>query len=80
MNTNITYTKAMDRLNEIMQLRESGALDVDALTDTLKEARGLLAFCKDKLYAVDKSIQEIMESSKSDTSTPTSSAESSEVR
>ena len=59
MEKEITYSKAVERLNEIMQQMENGALDVDALTETLREARQLLQFCKDKLRSVDKNIQEI---------------------
>lgn len=56
----ITYTKAVERLNEIMQQMEEGALDVDTLTETLKEARELLAFCKQKLHTVDQTVKEIL--------------------
>jgi exodeoxyribonuclease VII small subunit len=62
MKKDITYIQAVSRLNEIMQQMESGTLDVDALTDTLKEARELLAFCKEKLHTVDQSIKEITDS------------------
>ena len=55
----ITYTKAVERLNEIMQQMEEGALDVDTLTETLKEARELLAFCKQKLHSVDQAVKDI---------------------
>ena len=56
-----SYTEAIDRLNEIMRQLESGELDVDALTATLKEARQLLAFCKEKLHTIDQDVQEIMD-------------------
>ena len=56
----MTYTEAIDRLNEIMQQMESGELDVDALTETLKEARQLLAFCKEKLHTIEQDVQQIM--------------------
>lgn len=56
----MTYTEAIDRLNEIMQQMESGELDVDALTETLKEARQLLTFCKEKLHTIEQNVQEIM--------------------
>ena len=54
----MSYSQAIDRLNEIMQQMESGALDVDSLADTLKEARELLGFCKDKLHKVEENIKE----------------------
>ena len=56
----MTYSQATERLNEIMQQMENGSLDVDTLTDTLMEARELLAFCKEKLHSVDQSIKEMM--------------------
>ena len=56
----MTYTEAINRLNEIMQQMESGELDVDALTETLKEARQLLAFCKEKLHTIEQDVQQIM--------------------
>lgn len=56
----LTYVKATERLNEIMQLLNSEQLDIDHLAETVKEAKELIRFCKEKLYSVDKTIQEIM--------------------
>ncbi len=56
----LTYAKATERLNEIMRLLDSEQLDIDHLAETLKEAKELISFCKEKLYSVDKTIQEIM--------------------
>ncbi len=56
----LTYAKATERLNEIMRLLDSEQLDIDHLAETLKEAKELICFCKEKLYSVDKTIQEIM--------------------
>lgn len=67
----LTYTKATERLNEIMQLIESEQLDIDSLTATLKEANQLLAFCKDRLYQVEQEVKEIYSSS--DKETPSTS-------
>ncbi len=36
---------------------ESGELDVDALTDKVKRASELIAFCKEKLTRTDKELQ-----------------------
>lgn len=59
--TKQTYAKATERLNEIMQQIENEQLDIDSLTSTLKEAKQLIRFCKERLYSVDKDIQEIMD-------------------
>lgn len=58
--TKITYAKAIERLNEIMQQMEDEQLDIDSLTDTIKEAKKLLEFCKQRLYEVDKDIKDII--------------------
>lgn len=58
--TKLTYAKAIERLNEIMQQMEDEQLDIDSLTDTIKEAKKLLEFCKQRLYDVDKDIKDII--------------------
>ena len=55
----LTDSKATERLDEIMHEIENEQLDVDTLTDTLKEAKKLIDFCKQRLYDVDKSIREM---------------------
>jgi exodeoxyribonuclease VII small subunit len=61
MKKELTYSKAIQRLEEILKQVESEDVDIDHLTDSLKEAKELLAFCKGKLYKIDKSIQDIFE-------------------
>lgn len=58
--TKLTYAKAIERLNEIMQQMEDEQLDIDSLTGTIKEAKKLLDFCKQRLYEVDKDIKDII--------------------
>lgn len=55
-----TYAEAMKRLEEIAAKMEDNELDVDALAALLKEAKALIAFCKEKLYAVDAQVREIL--------------------
>ena len=57
----MTYAKAAARLNEILRQMEQEQLDIDTLTDTLKEAKQLISFCKNRLSEVDKSVREIMD-------------------
>lgn len=56
------YEEAVKRLEEIVTEIESGKLDMDRIGDSLKEARGLIKICKDKLYETDEEIKEILES------------------
>jgi exodeoxyribonuclease VII small subunit len=56
-----TYEEALKRLEEIMSKIDSGTLDIDSLSDNLKQAQGLLAFCRDKLHRVDQEIQQLLQ-------------------
>lgn len=57
----LTYTKAKHELEEIVKAIESGNLDVDALTDKVKRASELIAFCKNKLTATDQDLQKLLD-------------------
>jgi len=55
------YDKAVKRLEEIIKEIESNESDIDTLADKLKEANSLLKLCKEKLFAVDKSIKDVLQ-------------------
>jgi len=55
-----SYNEAMKRLEEIVGKIESGEMDVDSLTENLKEAKELVAFCKSKLLKVEEEVDKIM--------------------
>lgn len=55
------YEEAMKRLEEIVSQIEDNKLDMDRIGDSLKEARELIKFCKDKLYETDEEIKRILE-------------------
>lgn len=56
-----TYTQAMGKLEEIVAQIENNELDIDQLSEKLKEAQKLITFCKDKLYKADEEIKKILE-------------------
>lgn len=56
-----TYGQAMHRLEEIVGKIESDELDIDNLSEYLKEAQKLIKFCKDKLYKADTEIKKMLE-------------------
>ncbi len=60
-----TYEQAMKRLEEIVSLIESNELDIDNLGEKLKEAQGLIKFCRDKLYKTDEEIKKMLEKEES---------------
>lgn len=57
----LTYTQAKNELETIVSSIESGELDVDALTQKVKRASELIAFCKDKLTKTDAELQKILD-------------------
>lgn len=54
------YNEAMTRLESIVKKIEDGEMDIDSLTDNLKEAKELVAFCKSKLQKVEEEVNKIM--------------------
>lgn len=56
-----TYKEAFKRLEEIHVLIERNELDVDELSDRLKEASELLKICKDKLFVISEETKKILE-------------------
>ena len=60
-DSELTYSQAKQELEEIVSAKESGELDVDALTEKVKRASELIAFCKEKLTKTDKELQKILE-------------------
>jgi exodeoxyribonuclease VII small subunit len=57
----LTYTEAKKELEAIVAAIESGELDVDALTEKVKRASELIAFCKEKLKKTDEELQKILD-------------------
>ena len=57
----LSYNEAYARLEEIQASIESNKLDVDELSDKLKEASALLKICKEKLFKVNEETKKILE-------------------
>ena len=56
----IRYEEAVHRLEEIVEKMENDELDVDSLSDKLKEAQQLIKLCKDKLTKTDENIKKLL--------------------
>lgn len=56
----ITYEQAISRIEEITRKVESGEMDIDSLANSLKEAKELVEFCKDKLTKVEEDVKKIL--------------------
>lgn len=58
---NETYNEAVAKLRGIVGDIEKGELDVDVLSDRVKEAARLIKICKEKLFKVDEEVKKILE-------------------
>lgn len=60
----LTYEKAYDELQEIIADIESGEISVDLLSEKVKRAAELIAFCKEKLTSTETDVQKILDNLK----------------
>lgn len=57
----MNYSQAKKELEDIVLAIESGKLDIDALTSSVKRASELISFCKQKLIKTDEDLQKILD-------------------
>lgn len=57
----ITYQSAIDELEQILNKMESNELEIDSLSDQVKRASELIAFCKNKLKKTEEDVEEILD-------------------
>lgn len=55
------YSKAVKRLDEILQQIESEAIDVDELSQRVKEAVQLIKVCKEKITKAELEVTRVVE-------------------
>lgn len=56
-----TYNEAVEKLRIIAEDIERGELDVDVLSEKVKEATRLIKLCKEKLFKADEEVRKILE-------------------
>lgn len=57
---NITYSQAIEQLQEIVRKIDNNEFDIDVLGDKIKEANELIAFCTQKLTKADVEIEKLL--------------------
>ncbi|MBQ2968773.1 MAG: exodeoxyribonuclease VII small subunit [Bacteroidaceae bacterium] len=55
------YEEAIRQLETIVSQIENNELDIDQLTDRLKEAKKLITFCKDTLYKTNEKMKSLLD-------------------
>lgn len=56
-----TYNEAVEKLRKIVVEIDNGDMDVDILSEKVKEATRLIKLCKDKLFKADEEVKKILE-------------------
>lgn len=56
-----SYQEAVGKLCQIVNEIENGDLDVDLLSEKVREATRLIKLCKEKLYKVDEEVKKVLE-------------------
>ncbi len=55
----LSYNEAIVRLEEIVQLLNKPELEIDKLSNLVKEANILISLCKQKLTETDKEVEKL---------------------
>lgn len=59
--TELSYTQAVKRLDEILERIERGEVDIDELSALVEEAANLLSLCRKKLTQAEMQVKRITE-------------------
>ena len=51
----------MERLEKIVRQIDNNELDIDILSEKIKEANEIIAFCKDKLTKADREVEKLLQ-------------------
>ena len=56
-----TYSQAIERLEKIVRQIDSNELEIDELSEKIKEANEIIAFCTGKLTKADKEKEKLLQ-------------------
>jgi Exonuclease VII small subunit. len=56
-----SYNESIEKLRKIVSDLEQGELDIDELSEKMKEAGILIKVCKEKLTVADEEVKKILE-------------------
>lgn len=70
MKTNLTYSEAFLQLEELVEQLEHGNIELEKLSEKVKDANKLIAICEAKLRKIDSEIKEALETATISTQPP----------
>lgn len=56
-----TYSQAIERLEKIVRQIDSNELEIDELSEKIKEANEIIAFCTGKLTKADQEFEKLLQ-------------------
>lgn len=56
-----SYAQAIERLEQIVSQIDNNELDIDLLSEKIKEAKKIIAFCTDRLTKVDRDVENLLQ-------------------
>lgn len=62
MKKELNYSEAFSKLEELVEQLEDGNIQLDKLTEKVKQANELIAICESKLRDIDKDVKEAAKS------------------
>lgn len=62
MEKKISYIKAVEEIEDIINYISGDSVDVDKLTDNVKRATELIQICKERLLKVEQEVNKILTS------------------
>lgn len=57
----ISYSEAIQKIEEILEQIEEGNMEIDQLGESLKEVSNLIQLCKSKISKTEKEINNILQ-------------------
>lgn len=60
-SSQLTYSLAIEELNQLVQDLQGDDIDVDQLSEKVKRASFLIKFCKTKLRETDEEVKKVLE-------------------
>ncbi|TRX60853.1 exodeoxyribonuclease VII small subunit [Fulvivirga sp. M361] len=58
---NLSYSESLKKLEALLEQLENGDLDIDLLSTKVKEATGLIRFCKEKLRNTEAELEQFLD-------------------
>jgi exodeoxyribonuclease VII small subunit len=60
MESNLSYTEALSKLEEIVEQIEDDSIMLDTLTEKVVQANELIKYCEGKLRSIEGDVQDVL--------------------